>query len=120
MRRAHPVRRPHGFVICIDKNRPASSICLALFKTGQLQPITKENSREADAIPPKSTRYRNAYRYWWRSRTPTGLVSESLTLEEVVVTARRRSENMQQVPIAVSVISGQELGFWGSEDRYDR
>ena len=34
---------------------------------------------------------------------------ESLTLEEVVVTARRRSENMQQVPIAVSVISGQEL-----------
>ncbi|NDH42069.1 MAG: TonB-dependent receptor, partial [Gammaproteobacteria bacterium] len=34
---------------------------------------------------------------------------ESLALEEVVVTARRRAENMQQVPIAVSVITGKEL-----------
>lgn len=34
---------------------------------------------------------------------------ESLALEEVVVTARRRSENMQEVPIAVSVLSGKDL-----------
>ncbi len=34
---------------------------------------------------------------------------ESMALEEVVVTARRREENMQQVPIAVSVITGKDL-----------
>jgi len=34
---------------------------------------------------------------------------ESLTLEEVVVTARRREESLQQVPVAVTVITGKEL-----------
>ena len=34
---------------------------------------------------------------------------ESLALEEVVVTARRKEENSQSVPISESVISGKEL-----------
>ncbi|MGI9325566.1 MAG: TonB-dependent receptor, partial [Pseudomonadales bacterium] len=32
-----------------------------------------------------------------------------LALEEIVVTARRREENLQSVPVAVSVLTGQEL-----------
>ncbi len=30
-------------------------------------------------------------------------------LEEVVVTARKRSENLQEVPVSISVISGADL-----------
>ena len=37
-------------------------------------------------------------------------VSESArTLEEIVVTARRQEESMQEVPVAVSVLSGKDL-----------
>jgi iron complex outermembrane receptor protein len=39
--------------------------------------------------------------------TPTAAPSNQI--EDVVVTAERRSESLQQVPIAVSVISGEEL-----------
>jgi iron complex outermembrane recepter protein len=35
--------------------------------------------------------------------------SEANTLEEVVVTAQKRSEDMQKVPISLQVLSGQEL-----------
>ena len=38
------------------------------------------------------------------------------SLEEVVVTARRRSENLQDVPIAVTAISGLELSLRGASD----
>ena len=34
---------------------------------------------------------------------------DSLTLEEIVVTARRREESLQSVPVAVSVLTGEEL-----------
>jgi iron complex outermembrane receptor protein len=40
----------------------------------------------------------------------------SLSIEEVVVTARRRSENLQDVPIAVTAISGDALTLRGSQD----
>ncbi|MFK7830065.1 MAG: TonB-dependent receptor [Congregibacter sp.] len=40
----------------------------------------------------------------------------SLALEEVVVTARRRAENLQDVPIAVTALSGDELTLRGSQD----
>jgi iron complex outermembrane recepter protein len=42
--------------------------------------------------------------------------SESFSLEEVVVTARRRSENLQDVPIAVTAISGDALAIKGASD----
>ncbi|TCO75369.1 TonB-dependent receptor [Chromatocurvus halotolerans] len=42
--------------------------------------------------------------------------SPGLSLEEVVVTARRRSENLQDVPIAVTAISGLELRLRGASD----
>ena len=42
--------------------------------------------------------------------------SPGLSLEEVVVTARRRSENLQDVPIAVTAISGLELRMRGASD----
>ena len=35
--------------------------------------------------------------------------SPSLEIEEIVVTARKREENMQSVPVAVSVLSGKDL-----------
>ncbi len=41
---------------------------------------------------------------------------ERLALEEVVVTARRRAENLQDVPIAVTAISGDELTLKGTAD----
>lgn len=37
---------------------------------------------------------------------PTANSADSTGLQEVVVTARRRSEDLQQVPVAVSVVSG--------------
>jgi iron complex outermembrane receptor protein len=40
----------------------------------------------------------------------------SLTLEEVTVTARRRSENLQDVPIAVTALSGDALTLRGAQD----
>jgi iron complex outermembrane receptor protein len=41
---------------------------------------------------------------------------KSLALEEVVVTARRREESLQDVPIAVTAITGQELALRGAAD----
>jgi iron complex outermembrane recepter protein len=40
----------------------------------------------------------------------------ALTLEEVVVTARRRAENLQDVPIAVTALSGDALRLRGAAD----
>ncbi|MCB1678013.1 MAG: TonB-dependent receptor [Halioglobus sp.] len=42
-----------------------------------------------------------------------------LTLEEVVVTARRRTENLQDVPIAVTAFTGDALTLRGSSDISD-
>ncbi|MEO1081367.1 MAG: TonB-dependent receptor [Pseudomonadota bacterium] len=42
--------------------------------------------------------------------------SEATVLEEVTVTARRRAESLQDVPIAVSAISGDELTLRGATD----
>ncbi len=35
--------------------------------------------------------------------------AQSMALEEIVVTAQKRSENLQQIPIAITAISGEEL-----------
>jgi iron complex outermembrane receptor protein len=40
---------------------------------------------------------------------PVALAQESLTLEEVYVTARRRSESLQDAPLAVSALTGDAL-----------
>ena len=42
--------------------------------------------------------------------------SAASVVEEVTVTARRRSESLQDVPIAVSAISGDELTRRGAQD----
>ncbi|HEX9595271.1 MAG TPA: TonB-dependent receptor, partial [Anaerolineales bacterium] len=42
--------------------------------------------------------------------------SETAGLEEVVVTARRRVENLQDVPMAVTAFSGDELSQRGAAD----
>ena len=50
---------------------------------------------------------------------PSASAQESeraLVLEEVTVTARRRSENVQDVPIAVTALSGDELRMRGAQD----
>ena len=41
---------------------------------------------------------------------------KSFALEEVVVTARRRSESLQDVPIAVTALSGEALAIKGASD----
>ena len=41
---------------------------------------------------------------------------EEIKLEEIVVTARRRSESLQDVPIAVTAFSGDELALRGASD----
>ncbi len=44
---------------------------------------------------------------------------QRLALEEVVVTARRRAENLQDVPIAVTALSGEDLILKGAADITD-
>ena len=41
---------------------------------------------------------------------------EQAKLEEIVVTARRRSESLQDVPIAVTAITGDQLSLRGAAD----
>ena len=45
--------------------------------------------------------------------TPQAFAENGLALEEVTVTAQRRSQNIQDVPLAVSAISGEELSNRG-------
>lgn len=45
--------------------------------------------------------------------------SQATSLDEVVVTAQRRSENLQSVPIAVSVVSAETLASAGATDITD-
>jgi iron complex outermembrane receptor protein len=40
-------------------------------------------------------------------------LSQGLTLEEIIVTATKRAEGLQEVPIAISVMSGQEMSAKG-------
>ena len=42
--------------------------------------------------------------------------NENIMLEEVTVTARKREENIQEVPVAVSVITGELLEDQGVAD----
>jgi len=44
---------------------------------------------------------------------------ESTTLQEVVVTARRREENVQRVPVSVSVVSSAQLTTKGVNSAAD-
>jgi iron complex outermembrane receptor protein len=43
-------------------------------------------------------------------------MSEKLAVEEVVVTAQRRSESLQEVPLAVTALTGEELAMRGLAD----
>jgi outer membrane receptor protein involved in Fe transport len=53
--------------------------------------------------------YRQPEEYQGGSSSGGGAATHSLMLEEIVVTARKREESLQDVPIAVSVSSGEEL-----------
>ena len=44
------------------------------------------------------------------------VASEEFTLEEITVTAQKREENAQKVPIAMEVISGEELAAMGKDN----
>lgn len=45
--------------------------------------------------------------------TTPGQPAQSNQIDEIVVTAQRRSENVQQVPIAVTALTGAQLGMLG-------
>jgi len=48
---------------------------------------------------------------------PSALAQEAeFTLEEITVTAQKREENLQKVPIAMDSISGEELALQGTND----
>jgi iron complex outermembrane receptor protein len=49
---------------------------------------------------------------------PTTLLAEG-ALEEVVVTAQKRTQNLQDVPVAVSAFSGETLRESGVRDMQD-
>lgn len=48
--------------------------------------------------------------------TTSGLQAQSLALEEIVVTAQRRTQNLQQVPISLEYIGGEEIMNQGYRD----
>lgn len=45
---------------------------------------------------------------------PMVTAEEAITLEEIVVTARKRAENLQEVPVAVSALTGEDLAVRGT------
>lgn len=47
------------------------------------------------------------------------IAQDTLGLEEIVVTARRREENLQDVPVAISVVSDNFIAEAGILDQYD-
>ena len=47
------------------------------------------------------------------------VLAQGGTLEEVIVTARKRTENLQDVPMAVSAFSGQQLANFGIDELTD-
>src|SRR5687768_12193311 len=49
----------------------------------------------------------------------TGAAAEETVLEEVIVTAERREQNLQDVPISATVLSGDELEARGVTDLND-
>ncbi|CCW19760.1 TonB-dependent receptor [Sphingobium indicum BiD32] len=51
--------------------------------------------------------------------TPLGAAAEEKGLEEIVVTAQRRSENLQDVPIAIAAVSGKQLSVAGVNNLVD-
>ena len=42
-----------------------------------------------------------------------------MVLEEVLVVAQKRTQNLQEVPVAVTAFSGEELEISGIEDIFD-
>src|SRR5438876_3653507 len=48
-----------------------------------------------------------------------GAAADTQALETVVVTARRREENLQQVPLAVTAVSGEALEQKGIQNLFD-
>ncbi|MBT4519741.1 MAG: TonB-dependent receptor [Halieaceae bacterium] len=46
---------------------------------------------------------------WAQSSTNTEQAQRAAVIEEIVVTARHRTESMQQVPIAISAVSGEDI-----------
>ena len=49
----------------------------------------------------------------------TGIANAQIVLEEVVVTATKRTESIQDVPVSVSAISGEEIENLGIADMED-
>lgn len=46
-------------------------------------------------------------------------LGQQITLDEIVVTARRREENLMQVPLAITAVTGVEIGAAGMRDLID-
>jgi len=46
-------------------------------------------------------------------------ISNAQVIEEITVTARKKSENLQDVPISVSVITGETIDRMGIKDLRD-
>lgn len=53
------------------------------------------------------------------AQTPTTGASSSVSLDEVIVTAQRRGQNMQDVPIPVNVLSAEQLESMGGASSAD-
>jgi len=56
---------------------------------------------------------------WAQTASPSVTSSQSESLEEIIVTAQRREESIQQTPISVTVLSGQWLQDFGVKDLQD-
>ena len=53
------------------------------------------------------------------SAQQTGAAGSEFVLEEIVVTARRREESMQEIPISVVAVSAQEIEQLGIQNMGD-
>ena len=50
---------------------------------------------------------------------PSAVRAEKMTIDEIYVVAQRRTQSLQEVPVSVSVLSGQEMLDAGAQDLFD-
>lgn len=101
-----------------SRNRAAISALLATTAIAFLAPVSAR-AQQADASLPTQVDTAPAGTAADGASAPSSEGRARSGIEDIVVTARRSSENAQRVPIAITTVTGQELAERGVRDIFD-